>query len=414
MRTPDLNLSQRPFLNTRPVTRLAIALGILGCLLLVANLAQYWRFFSGSEERRAELTEAELRVADQEKEVARLKASLNSFDLFQQNDQVDFLNRKIAERTFSWSHLFDRLAEVLPADVRLNTLSPRPEGLGSEFGEVEEVEAGEPLGDRAVLGIVGEAKTVEAELEFIDRLFEHPSFERPRLLSDANQQGLLRFQISVLYFPDRQASSEKIIVASSGEGENTGREAGGGPSREPSQTRTGLPSSSSPLAAGSPQRAEAGPVRLGASSTTPSSGDVSDGVLPRELGEAVAGRDRSGGRDNRTSSRSRPGSSRPRTGSSNRRQLTNPRSGGVPQQGLTVGLPIGGTSGGASNPGAQTDSNPLTRGTRGTDRRRPRRPPEPPQGPDRTEPSLPDREDDRPAEQPTPRRPSASAPLEIQ
>lgn len=410
MRTPDLNLSQRPFRNARPVTRLAIALAVLGCLLLSANLAQYWRFFSGSDERRTELAEAQLRVANKEKEVARLKASIGSFDLAQQNDQVDFLNRKIAERTFSWSRLFDRLSEVLPADVRLNTLSPKTEGLGSEFGEPEELEPGELPGDRVDLGIIGEAKSVEAELEFIDRLFEHPSFQRPRLNSDSNQQGLLRFQISVVYFPDKIATPEQMVVASSGEEDDLSPGTGKTSPNQPTQAQTELRRSPTPLGSGrsgpsEPAESTASKLRALRESARDEGG--SDGAVPRGLDEALAANDRSSESD----SRSRSGSTRRESRTSNRRQLTNPRGGGVPQQGLTVGVFTGGASAGAANPGDQADSNPLTRGT---DRRRPSRPPEPPRGPDRSEPAGQDREDDTSTERPTPRRPSASAPLEIQ
>lgn len=203
-----LNLSRRPFLNTRPVTRVALLLWALGALLLLGNVTLFWNYLSGSTEKRAELARMEQQVEKERESVGRLEARLAGLDLEQQNEQVEFLNRKIAERTFSWSLLFDRLTETLPDDVRLIQLQP------AAIGEEERTrtrsrartDAGRaaPLAsDRVPLVIAAEAKSDEDLSQFVDNLFGHPSFNNPNLLQETRSEegNRIRFNIHVTYLP---------------------------------------------------------------------------------------------------------------------------------------------------------------------------------------------------------------------
>jgi Tfp pilus assembly protein PilN len=193
-----LNLARRPFTNTRPVTRTAVLLWLLGILLLLGNVSLFWSYLSGSGEKRAELARMERQVEHGQRDVARLEDRLANSDLDQQNKQVRFLNRKIAERTFSWSLLFDRLAEVMPDGVRLNRLSPS--GLVDKDSREFDVQRGRD--NRVTLIIAGEAKSDEAVLQFVDNLFAHPAFEDPDLSHDSREDnGLVKFDIQVKYLP---------------------------------------------------------------------------------------------------------------------------------------------------------------------------------------------------------------------
>lgn len=203
MRSIDVNLARRPFVNQRPVTRLAWLLWGLGLVLLAVNVINYRAYFSGSDERQEELAALEEQIGQHRSEIDRLEESLRSMSLAQQNDQVEFLNRKIAERTFSWSHLFDQLEEVLPADVRLSSLTPAIAELAERRTPGAEEDAGERIGDRVRMRIVAVAKSVDAQLEFVDNLFAHPSFEKPRLSSDTQDSGASRFNLAVNYLPVR-------------------------------------------------------------------------------------------------------------------------------------------------------------------------------------------------------------------
>ncbi|MEJ2085415.1 MAG: hypothetical protein P8Y44_07020 [Acidobacteriota bacterium] len=46
-------------------------------------------------------------------------------------------------------------------------------------------------------------------LEFVDALFDHPSFVSPDLSSEARrQEGLDQFSLEVIYLPDRDPEAE--------------------------------------------------------------------------------------------------------------------------------------------------------------------------------------------------------------
>ena len=139
--------------------------------------------------------------------VGRLQARLAQLDLAQQNEQVEFLNRKIAERTFSWSLLFDRLTETMPDGVRLIQLQPAAisgERERSRARTGTEAELAAPLAsDRVPLVIAAEAKSDEEMLQFVDNLFGHLSFTNPNLLQEArNDEGdRIKFNVHVTYLP---------------------------------------------------------------------------------------------------------------------------------------------------------------------------------------------------------------------
>ena len=196
----SLNLSSQPFVNSRPVRRLVLALWCLSALLIAANLFFYARHFSGQQARRDRLAALTEREDRESVRLVELQAQLAGFDLDWQNRQVDFLNQRIAERVFPWSRLFDRVAEALPAQVRLTNLRPQIERLSGAVGGPEEI---------VRLQVRAEASSEEAMLEFVTRLFEHPAFRDPNLASETRRErsGLTDFSLSVTYLPARASAT---------------------------------------------------------------------------------------------------------------------------------------------------------------------------------------------------------------
>jgi Tfp pilus assembly protein PilN len=193
-----LNLARQPFLNARPVTRIAILLWIGAGLLLASNVALFWSYLARSEKTRTALGAAEQGTEHEKQAVQDLDSRLASLNVDRQNREVLYLNRKIAERVFSWSHLFDRLAEVLPDGVRLVHLLPERLG-GKEDINVNQRQAKNDV----TLEISGEAKSDEVLLQFVDRLFAHASFSEPDLLrQERGEDGLILFELKVHYLPD--------------------------------------------------------------------------------------------------------------------------------------------------------------------------------------------------------------------
>ena len=197
----ELNLAQRPFLNPRPVLRVTILLWVLGVAVAAFNVRLYFSHYSGSSAIRERQQQLEESLERERGAVAELQAELARYDLELQNEQATFLNAKIAERSFSWSTLFDRLGEVMPADVRLSSLSP-------SFGGERARGRSETRENEVLLGIRGTATSAGVVLEFVDALFGHPSFRAPNLISESLQDNrLIDFSLSVIY-EAREAEAE--------------------------------------------------------------------------------------------------------------------------------------------------------------------------------------------------------------
>lgn len=203
------NLARNPFLNTRPVVRVAILLGLLGLTLAVANLFAYWSFSQGQDVKRDLLEETRAAVQEEQERLLSLDRQRQQIDLESQNQQVVFLNRKIRQRTFGWSLLFDTLTDILPRDVRIGRLSLESigehEAARSRRGDSVELDAGEIR-----LGIEGEARNYDAFLDFLDALFQSSAFREANPSSESKiQTGMFRFRLSVIYLPARAAALER-------------------------------------------------------------------------------------------------------------------------------------------------------------------------------------------------------------
>lgn len=212
--TVKMNLARRAFVNSRPVTRLAIGLWLLSALGLAANVWLYKSYYQGTGARARRLAELEQELAHEHNAIAARQAQLAGLALGRQNATVDFFNQKIAERTFSWSRLFDRLVDVMPRGVRLTSLgqdkaerkstqatAPAP-GRGQEKPPAKPEEKPEEKVIR--LHIAGKAESDEDLLAFVDAVFDSPDFKDPNLLRESQREDdYLSFDISVAYLPER-------------------------------------------------------------------------------------------------------------------------------------------------------------------------------------------------------------------
>jgi len=202
------NLARRPFVNHRPVRRIALLLLAVALVLLLADL---WLYVGYARSRRAtasELDAIEAKIASEQQALAAAESTLDSAAVDEQNGLVEFLNQRIAERTFGWSVLFDRLAGLLPADVRLVSLAP-------SFFEPEPAAAVRPRARAAAaaagdtgqpprevrLALQGRARRSEAILDLVDALFADPAFADPDLSREAEQGGEVAFSLTVTYLP---------------------------------------------------------------------------------------------------------------------------------------------------------------------------------------------------------------------
>jgi Tfp pilus assembly protein PilN len=201
------NLAARPFANERPVKRTTLLVWIAALILLAINAFLYQRHLSAHYEQRQAIRDLQDQIESEKRAVRQGEADLAALDLHQQNQRVLFLNGQIARRTFSWSRLFDRLEEVLPAKVELQRVSPKivEEQRRSGRSRITDIKA------LVTIELRGEANSDEELLELVDNLFNHPSFTLPDLQRESQKgDGLLEFNLNVLYLPSR---SEPVLEA---------------------------------------------------------------------------------------------------------------------------------------------------------------------------------------------------------
>ncbi len=224
------NLSRRPFVNRRPVWRVTWILWVLGGVCFLINVALYWSHVSSLGDRRDRLATLDRQIDATVGEIGQTETQLAGMDIEWQGTQVQFLNRRLAERAFPWSRLFDRLEEVLPRDVRLERLTPRflEEGQDGRRSGARRSAENE---DRVALRVDGVARSGEALLEFVDNLFAHPAFVDPSPSSEAQRQGGREtgFDLTVVYLPqvvDPETEASESGASESGASDSGAPESG--------------------------------------------------------------------------------------------------------------------------------------------------------------------------------------------
>jgi len=217
MRGMGPNLAGRPFVNERPVKRTTMLIWVVASALLTINIFLYQRHLSGQYEQRAALKSLQQNIAAEESALQQLEDELSNLELGRQNEKVVFLNGQIAKRKFSWGQLFERLEEVLPANVQLRRVSPRILAEKDRDSRLE----GEHLGELVAIDMNGYAQSTEELLQLVDRLFEHPSFAIPNLMNENERDDRrLDFALDVLYLPS--AFHPEVDEASTGSSEEEG------------------------------------------------------------------------------------------------------------------------------------------------------------------------------------------------
>ncbi len=194
------NLAREPFVNARPVRRAAATLWIAAIALLAWNALAYVSSGAGAAGKADELERLRAATRQARTRAETLETDLRRADLERGNQRTGFLNRRIAERAFSWNLLLDRLIETMPRGVRLLRLSP--EGFREERTRRGTEPAVAPAERTVALQIEGDSEDDESMLEFVDRMFAHPAFERPNLSREMRTKtGGLGFSIAVAYRP---------------------------------------------------------------------------------------------------------------------------------------------------------------------------------------------------------------------
>ena len=194
-----VNLAGTPFVNRRPVQRFTMAAWVVGALLAGINVLLWVQYRHDSTALRGRLTETRAQIEERSANVVRMNGELGGLGLAAQNEQIEFLNQRIAERTFPWSLLFERIAATMPNGVRLLGLNPVFQDRGRRGAS--EATAALPEEELVDLKIRGVAKSDEDLYQWIDAFFASPAFERPRLYQESRTLNEVHFTVDVQYRP---------------------------------------------------------------------------------------------------------------------------------------------------------------------------------------------------------------------
>lgn len=185
MRPLHLNLSSQPWQNTKPFWITVAVVAAVIAILLVNNVQAAWRYYVETEETRTAISEIQTRTTVERQAADRLQAQVEGLDRTELMRRVEFVNRQIVQRAFSWSQLIDHLERVLPDDVRLTSLRPSIDEEG-------------PI----MLALSCIAKNSDAYVDTIRQMTADPNFENPYPLSESTEGGEVRFTLRVTYRPD--------------------------------------------------------------------------------------------------------------------------------------------------------------------------------------------------------------------
>lgn len=187
------NLASKPRLNTRPVWTLTAVAGLITVVLMVVNVRL---FVSSSQNLEIQLVRRETLQTERQTLATTFEghdAVLNKVPWRGLGSRINAVNALLAEHSFSWSEMLDRLAKVLPWQVRVVSVAPVVEG-----GVVN-------------LGIQAVSQDRDGFLELLDRMVADPHFVDPlpkhEMPPEAGGVGY-RFVMTVTYIPNTKETAE--------------------------------------------------------------------------------------------------------------------------------------------------------------------------------------------------------------
>ncbi|MEW6323230.1 MAG: hypothetical protein AB1635_19345 [Acidobacteriota bacterium] len=177
------NLSTRPFYNERLVRLALVLVGAIAVALTVYDVSQIVALTRRSTELAARTAAAETRARALREQGRDIRQALSSSDVEAVRAAAVEANALIERRAFSWTELFNRFEETLPADVRVIAVQPQVDQEG-----------------RLLVVITTMARRVEDVDAFIGRLEEAGGFSGVLSRQEETQDdGTLRSVIQGYY-----------------------------------------------------------------------------------------------------------------------------------------------------------------------------------------------------------------------
>ena len=182
------NLASKPRLNTRPVWVLTWAAVLIGLVLTAVNIRLFLSSNQTLEEQIVRRDMLQIQRDDLAGEFSTHAAVLEQVPWGSLGARVNLVNEVLAEHRFSWSVLLDHMAEVLPWQVRVVSVSPS-------------------LGDDGVtLALEAVSKDREGFLDLLDRMVDDPYFDDPlpsrETWPEGGKSSEYLFRMRAIYHPE--------------------------------------------------------------------------------------------------------------------------------------------------------------------------------------------------------------------
>jgi len=161
----ELNLATRPYLNRRAVTLWILLVGGFMVLLLAINLGYVWQSYRQVKQIDQNLAELNRQLAEAP---GLPMAEFNPKAYAEALKQVEADNQIIIADQFRWTKLLDRLEELLPDGVRIQTIQP-------DF-------------KKKSVRLVAVARDVSGLTEFMDNLLGSTDFNQAFLSNQAETE----------------------------------------------------------------------------------------------------------------------------------------------------------------------------------------------------------------------------------
>jgi Tfp pilus assembly protein PilN len=176
----QLNLSTSALENKRPFLVGAGALGAIGLLILLGFGHAAYTSWHNNRELRIDIDKWQTQVRTlqaQQNELANYFQEPGSKEIL---DRAAFLNSQIDARSFPWSKIFMDLEPVLPAGVRVVSISPKMDN------------------GRVSVDLTIGAGTDEQKLKFIEALEKSHAFSNIRLRDDRRSDQINTDKIQLI------------------------------------------------------------------------------------------------------------------------------------------------------------------------------------------------------------------------
>lgn len=167
-----LNLATRPLENKRPFLAGAGVLGTVGILLFLLLSHGAYKAWRANRDLRSDIAHWETEIHTYKQRQTTLQDYFHSVQAQQVLDRAGFLNSLIGQRSFPWTKIFMDLEKILPAGVRVVSISPRL------------------VNGKALVEITVGAASDESKIKFIESLEKSSAFSNIQVQGERHQDQI--------------------------------------------------------------------------------------------------------------------------------------------------------------------------------------------------------------------------------